>query len=186
MYTSTRNDLNTFLMMDAFWKPEMSLTGLTAALDADNWQVQQAALAAIGDRGEAAALDAIEALLAAQDNLPVYDCPDEWNLDAATNTAERETWRCRFRVKQAAIIAICKCVGQHGPEIVSEALFQRIQSYAVSRQDDYAVRAAACDLLGKLARVAARTTLEQAATDGEWCTAVIAQKALLSRGLTKT
>ena len=57
MYTTTRNDLKTFLGMDALWRADTSVAELTAALGSDNWQVHQAALHAIGDRGEAAALD---------------------------------------------------------------------------------------------------------------------------------
>lgn len=183
MYTTTRNDLETFLSMDVFWNPGTSLEALVAALESDNWQVQQAALAALGDRAESAALTAIEALLAQQDTLGVYDCPEEWDLDAAANAAEREAWRCRFRVKQAALIAIGKMVATCGPDIVGEPLFSRVKRYAVSQEDDYAVRVAACDLLGKLGRPEAVETLKQATGDGEWCTATTARKSLLKQSV---
>jgi len=69
MYTATRNDLHTFLAIDAFWRSATPLATLIAALNSDNWQVQQAALSAIGDRGETDALAAVEALLEIQDAL---------------------------------------------------------------------------------------------------------------------
>jgi HEAT repeat protein len=178
MYSSTRNDLDTFLAMDAFWRPDTPLTALTEVLKSDNWQVQQAVCTAIGDRGEAEALPAIADLLDAQDALGVYACPDEWDFDAAGSESERETWRCRFRVKQAALLAIGGCVARHGAGVVSDALREHIERYAVSQDEDYPVRAAACDLLGAIGHPASRPILERAATDGEWCTATAASKAL--------
>lgn len=180
MYTTTRNDLDTFLTIDAFWDASTPFSELEKALQDDNWQVQQAACAAIGDRGEADALPAIAELLAAQDALGVYACPDEWDLDAAGSESERETWRCRFRVKQAALLAIDACVQQHGAAIiVSDPLRRHMEQYAVDPEEDYPVRAAACDLLGVIAHTASRPVLQHAATDGEWCTATAARKALL-------
>ena len=178
MYTTTRNDLNTLLTLDAFWDTATPLGELVEALQSNDWQVQQAACAAIGDRGEAEALPSIADLLDAQDALGVYACPDEWDFDVAGSESERETWRCRFRVKQAALIAIGACVQKHGAAIVSEELRRHIERYAVSQGEDYPVRAAACDLLGTIGHPASQPILECAATDGEWCTATAARKAL--------
>jgi hypothetical protein len=116
MYTETRNDLETFLQMDSFWTADEA--ALAAAMSNDNWQVQQAALAAIGDRGLRDMLPTVVDALKQQNDMGVYDCPDEWELDGTTNMNERETWRCRFRVKQAAIIAIGKCIDAHGSDLI--------------------------------------------------------------------
>ncbi len=178
MYTITQNKLNTLLTIDAFWNPATPLGALVEALQSDDWQVQQAACAAIGDRGEAEGLGAIADLLDAQDALGIYACPDEWDFDAAGCESERETWRCRYRVKQAALLAIGGCVAKHGATVVSDALRVHIERYAVSQDEDYPVRAAACDLLGAIGTPASRPILERAATDGEWCTATAARKAL--------
>jgi len=130
-------------------RPDTPLTALTEALKSDNWQVQQAVCAAIGDRGEGEALPAIADLLDAQDALGVYACPDEWDFDSAGSESERETWRCRFRVKQAALLAIGGCVARHGAAVVRDALREHIERYAVSQDEDYPVRTAACDLLSR-------------------------------------
>ncbi len=178
MYSATRNDIETLVRMDGFWKADTPVADLIAALDNDNWQIQQAALLAIGDRGEIETLPAIEALLAVQDGLGIYACPEEWNFDDAKDEAEKEMWRCRFRVKQAALLAIGRCVDRHGPDIVGAALLQRLMDYAVSQENDYPVRIAACEVLGRLKRPESKATLEQAASDGEWCTAMTAKKSL--------
>lgn len=181
MYTTTRNDLATFLQMDAFGDVETPVDKLEAALNDNNWQVQQAALSAIGDRGESSAIPVIAATLEAQDKLPVYRCSDEWGLDSAKDENEAETWRCRFRVKQAALLAISKCVDKSGPAAVDDNLCQKIMDYALNQDEDYPVRMAACELLGKLKRPETRSVLEQAAHDGEWCTATTAKEALKKR-----
>lgn len=174
MYTPARNDLTTLLSLDAFWDSATPLATLVQGLQSDNWQVQQAALAAIGDRAETDALPAIEALLDTQDTLGIYTCPDEWHFDAATTDAERETWRCRYRVKQAALRALA----QLAP--LPASLLDRTCRYATDQAEDYPVRVAACELLAQLDSSAARTALQQAAQDGEWCTATTAKKALLA------
>ena len=178
MYTTTRNDLDTFLKMDAFWDAETPVAELEEAFKNDNWQVQQAALAAIGDRCETSAVSAIFAILDQQDKLPVYACPDEWDLDAASNESEKETWRCRFRVKQAALLAISKCIEIKGLDFVNEALNQKIMDYSINQDEDYPVRMAACKLLGQIKGNEAKAVLEQASLDGEWCTATTAKEAL--------
>jgi HEAT repeat protein len=182
-YAHTRNDLATFLEIDAFWSPDSPVSTLTAALDSDNWQVQQAALSAIGDRAETEALPAIEALLAAQDEMGVYACPDQWTFDGAEDVAEREMWRCRFRVKQAALIALTRCVEAAGAAILSESLAARAAAYVTSQADDYPVRVAAGELLGHVDTPASRASLEAASTDGEWCTAATARRSLARLGV---
>lgn len=177
MYTQTRNDLATFLTMDAFWDPATPVSVLLDSLHADNWQVQQAGLAALGDRGETEALPEIEALLETQDKLGLYDCPYEWDLVSAPDSSEKETRRCRYRVKQAALIAILRCVEQDGPGIIEDSLLDKLHRYAVSREEDYPVRVAACDLLVALKRPESRPVLELASKDGEWCTATVAARA---------
>lgn len=178
MYTETRNDVAVLLILDAFWDPATPLSELLNALHSDQWQVQQAALAAIGDRGERQALYALEALLEEQDGMDVYGCPDEWELDAAANVQEKEIWRCRFRVKQAALLALRSCALRHGSEVVNPGLLERVHRYALSQDEDYTVRAAACNLLSVLANPASREVVSAAMKDGEWCTATFARKAL--------
>jgi|GEM_PF-1084216 len=181
MYTQTRNDLATFLTVDAFWDRGTPVSELLAALHADNWQVQLASLAALGDRRDVEALSAVEALLETQDTLGVYDCPDEWDLNSTSESSEKEIWRCRYRVKQAALIAILRCVEQHGPGIIEEALLEKLHHYAISQEEDYPVRVAACELLGALKHPTSGPVLAAASKDGEWCTATVATRALASK-----
>ena len=178
MYTTTRNDLDTFLKMDAFWDETTPVNELEKALQDDNWQVQQAGLSAIGDRGETSTIPAIIAILDEQDQLPIYSCPEEWDFESATNEDEKETWRCRFRVKQAALVAISKCVDKNSSDLVGDNLCQKIMDYALNQDEDYPVRMAACHLLGQIKRPEAKSILEQASQDGEWCTATTAKEAL--------
>jgi HEAT repeat protein len=89
-------------------------------------------------------------------------------LDEATAAA----WQRRGRVKQALCLAI-GATRNADPEAL-----RRLQRYATDQREDCAVRAAACKALGQLGPPGSRSTLEQAARDGEWCTATEAAKAL--------
>lgn len=182
MYGVTRNDAETFLQMDGFWNPACTTDALIAAFGSDNWQVQQAAASAVGDRGLVDLLPAMVSLLEQQDRLPVYGCPDVWEMSGAKSVDERETWRCRFRVKQAILIAMLRCVEHAGPGIIDDTLLRRLLELAVSQEEDYPVRMAACELLGRLDRPPVRAVLEAAAADGEWCTATTARKSLVRLG----
>jgi len=178
MYKETRNNLDTFLKIDSLWDETTSVSKLKEALNNDNWQIQQAALSAIGDRGELKLLTDIDNILEIQDSLDIYGCPDEWDFDAASSVAEKELWRCRFRVKQAALIAVSKLIDKHGGDIVDDVLLNKILKYAVDQGEDFSIRVASCEVLGKIKTPATRKILEKASQDAETCTRLTAEEGL--------
>ncbi len=180
MYKETRNDLDTFLKMDSLWDDETSGSQLKKALTSDNWQIQQAALSAIGDRCELTLLNDILNVLEIQDSLDVYGCPDEWELYSAKDENEKEVWRCRFRVKQAALIAVSKLIDKNGGDIVGDVLLNKIMNYAVNQSEDFSIRVVSCEILGKIKTPATRKILEKATQDGETCTRMTAEAGLKS------
>jgi len=178
MYSGTRTDLTTFLTIDRLLGPTVSTDELVAALAADNWQVQQMALWALAERGDIDTATPILGTLDAQDAMDVYGSPDQWAFDGVDDIDTRETWRCRFRVKQAACQALGRIGERHGPAALGARVIDRLARYARSQDEDYVVRAAACQALRGCRATAAREALETAATDTEWCTATEARKAL--------
>lgn len=167
------NDIAALRRVDRLLDSETPPEELVAALDDHNWQAQQAALQAIGRRRVREAVPAILCLLERQDRLDIYGAPEHLSLDGAPDPATRDTWRCRFRVKQAA----CHALGAIGL-VHGGAAVERLASYARSRAEDFCVRAAACQALGHMRAAAARDALLAASRDEEWCTATEATKAL--------
>jgi len=184
VYNETRNDLNTFLTIDRFLGSSVEFEELLAGLTADNWQVQQMALWALGHRGDSQAINHILNTLDAQDALDVYGSPDPWAIDGTDDVDTRETWRCRFRVKQAACHALGAIGAKHGPDILGSDAIRRLTGYATDQREDYVVRAAACQALGLCRATGAHVdnALKAAANDSEWCTATEARKALQAIG----
>jgi len=178
-YQKTQTDLPTFLHLDHLWSPQTTTAERLAALRTPSWQVQQAALWTLAAHPDLAALPAIEQLLDEQDNTDLYGTPDHWDYHHP-QTAVEEAWRCRYRVKQAACYALASIGATAGPATLGANLIARLEHYATSQTDDYAVRAEACRALGKLRLPSSRQALRQASGDGEWCTATEARKALAS------
>ncbi len=175
-----KTDLATFLLIDRLHAPETPMDDLFAALDHDEWQVRQAALGAIARRPAAAAIAPILSLLDDQDSRDLYGAPNHWDVDGAPDEATTEDWRCRFRLKQAACLALGAIAAEIGPETLGETAIRRLAHYATSQDDDYTVRAAACKALSKVGKAnpIARDALTAASTDGEWCTRTEAAMAL--------
>lgn len=177
-----RTDLPTLERIDGLFAPETPLEELLGALEDENWQIVQAACQAIGERREVGAVAALLDVLKRQDELDLYGAPDMWSLEDAPDEATREVWRCRFRVKQAACHALGKIGEEHGAEALGAAVIRHLAGYATDDDEDYVVRAAACRALGQIGAPEARTALEPAAGDGEWCTRTEARKALAGMG----
>ena len=175
-------DLTTMQRIDWLFAPQRTCEELTAALHDDNWQVQQAALNALDARAEADAVEAIRALLQRQDALDVYGAPDADATDATSTDPQVQTWCCRFRVKQAACLALGRIAETHGGDALGDAGVDHLCRYATDLDEDYPVRAAACHSLGAAGATRAIDTLRAAARDGEWCTATEAHKALVRLG----
>ena len=162
---------------------------LQAALTDGDWRIVQAALHAVRWHPVAAVAGDILDVLVRQDALPLRSQDREVFHQAGAPfssyphpleeaaPATRELWKCRWRVKQAA----CLALGAIGPALPGEVRGRAIAAlsgYAVSAADDYHVRAAACDALGRIGDPAARAALDQAAGDEEWCTRTHAARAL--------
>lgn len=176
-YGKTETDKETFLRVDRLWSPEATTAERVEALRQPSWQLQQAALWALGAYPDAAAVPAIGDLLDDQDGMDVYGAPDHWEYRHADPTVQ-EAWRCRFRVKQAACGALGGIGAVAGAGSLGDRWITRLEHYACNPSDDYAVRAEACRALGKLRLPGSREALEKAAADGELCTATEARKAL--------
>ncbi len=173
-----QRDSQTFRNIDRLFDSSTPTAAVIAALAASDWQIQQAACLALSHRPDPAAVETVMQLLDAQDRMDVYGAPDNWTLDGAADDTAREIWRCRFRVKQAACLALGSIGGRFGHGAVSPVALARLMHYATNDGDDYAVRAAACQALGLIRAPSARTALGKAAADGEWCTRTEAIKAL--------
>lgn len=178
-YSPTRTDMGVFLAIDRLLSPAAAAPELAAALESDQWQLQQAALWSIAtSHRDPALLDAVTATLDAQDKLRIYEGRDHWTYEDDDPVAQEEH-RCRYRVKQAAVMALAAVAATLAATDPRRArATARIEPYATSMADDYAVRAEACRALGLLASPSSRATLEKASADGEWCTATEAAKAL--------
>ncbi len=164
---------------------EQSYQFLLTALGSHDWQIRYAAVVAIGDRKNPMAIDALVKILRDENTAPIYT-PDadyggapagspyavEPNLPAGTTDETRDAWHRRGRIKQAAIIAIGS-IGVADPHALD-----LLHEYAVNQKEDYMVRAAACQSLGKLASPTSKPFLEKAVTDGETCTMMEAVRAL--------
>ena len=181
MYTETANNLTTLIAIDRFWDNETPAEDLLRAFNSTNWQIQQAALLAVGDRAEIEAVPKIVELLEKQDQLAIYGANDNWAIDHAPDIETREIWRCRFRVKQAACIALGAIGEKYGVEKLGNQALTKLEAYAVSQDDDCQIRAAACHALGQCQSQHSIPILEQAAQDGEWCTKTEAEKALFAK-----
>lgn len=180
MYTPDIDRQELFLKMDRCWDQDTPYSQLKELLQGDSWRKQQAALYAIGDRGIKEAVPDIVAVLNEQDNLAVYGATNqnEWSLADAKNETEKETWMCRFRVKQAACVALGQIAEKYGEGSIGPDAVEKLKKYAISQEDDYAVRAVACQALGKTRDKSAVPCLEKATHDGEWCTKTHATVAL--------
>ena len=156
-YSPTRTDMGAFLVIDRLLSPAATAPELLSALDCDQWQLQQAALWSIATaHRDPSMLDATFATLDAQDHLRIYEGRDHWTYEDDDPVAQEEH-RCRFRVKQAAVMALAAVAATlpaDDPRRVRAV--SRMEFYATSMADDYAVRAEACRALGLLASPPAR------------------------------
>jgi len=161
-----------------------------SAMEDERWHIVQAALHAVRQHPRAQYAPAIVKALARQETLDLYGQKDEVNWPAgvpACGPVERvadipkhilETWKCRWRVKQAACHAL-GAIGQAcGRGAVAREAVERMCKYVHGRVDDYQVRAAACQALGQIGDPAAQAALEIGAADEEFCTKTEAQMAL--------
>jgi len=165
---------------------------LIQRLSHPDWRVRYAAAVALGDMRAAEAVPALLAVLAEEDKAPLFSQARSFGGGPAGSPAAREAdeilrttpvetleaWRRRGRLKQA----VCLALAEIGPAAYEAVPFLR--RYAVDQNQDYAVRAAACHALGRIAAAANRDVLIQASQDEEWCTRTEARKALRRLGMT--
>lgn len=159
---------------------------LQARLAHSDWRVRYAAAVALGDLRAAEAVPALLKALKAEDEAPLFSQPRSLGGGSAGSPAAREAdeilrttppevleaWRRRGRLKQAICLALAE-IGEAAQEAVPI-----LRRYAVDQGQDYAVRAAACHALGRIAAEDNRDILTQASQDEEWCTRTEARKAL--------
>ena len=171
---------------------EIGLAGDRAALPElfklmmhDDWRVRYAASVAAGDLRAPEAIAPLMWVLWREDAAPLYSQPPLPAGGSAgssgvttpafpegTTPETIEAWRRRGRVKQAACLAL-GYIGEAAPQALAA-----LQRYAVAPEEDYVVRAAACQALGKINHPSSREVLLRAAKDEEWCTNHEAAKAL--------
>ena len=161
-----------------------ALATLTELLADADWRVRYAAVIAAGDLRAVELVPRLVSVLRDEDVAPLYAQPGDLSggpagantpmkakLDAA-DPVTLDAWRRRGRIKQAVLWALAD-IGHSSAEV--RAFLHR---YAVDQKEDYAVRAAACRALGVLGDASSVGVLEQAATDGDWCTNCEAKKSL--------
>lgn len=175
MNTSVLDQLR---VMDGCFAPSTASAMLTALLGSGEWPVVQAALLGIANHPDKEVVSAILTVLDQQDELPIYGGTYEQSLEDAPDATIREQWRCRFRVKQAACIALGAIGAQFGSQALEPHAVERLMRYAVDQGEDYPVRAASCAALGRARVARATVVLARAAADTEWCTATEAKRAL--------
>ncbi len=164
-----------------------SLIVIRESLRHPNWRVRYAAAVAAGDRRDRETLGTLVDILTQEDAAPLYSQKEIKHAESAASStgavslifpegtyeAEKEAWRRRGRLKQA----VCTAIGSIG-ETYPEAM-EFLHRYAVDQNEDYAVRAAACKALGRIASADSESVLQQAVSDEEFCTRTEAVKALL-------
>jgi HEAT repeat protein len=167
---------------------------LRQALADEDWEVVQGALFALrrAPRPELGAQ--LLAVFDREDRRDLYGQPEgdllhfgagdprggELSPRAGQYDAETlEAWKCRWRVKQAAALAVAALAEAGGPRALPDETVDRLIGYLQDAEgEDYPVRAAAAQALGALGDPRARAALETAAGDVEFCTATEASKAL--------
>jgi HEAT repeat protein len=168
---------------------DASLRQLLERLRDSDWRVRFAAAVALGERRASAAVEPLLELLTAEDAAPLYGQKQELGGTPAgchqaptpefppgTDTATRDAWARRGRLKQAACLAL-GAIGKATPEVLA-----RLHRYVTDQGEDYPVRAASAKALGLFRQAASRPHLERATADPEWCTMTEARKALAALG----
>lgn len=158
---------------------------LEAKLGHRDWRIRYTAAVALGDMGAPASVPALVRALEAEDKEPLYSQKTEFGgahagsnspvtlkfPDGVTEEA-LECWRRRGRLKQA----LCLALGQMGA--AAAPALPSLHRHAVSQDEDYTVRAAACKALGLIGDASSVPALAKASSDPEWCTKTEAAKAL--------
>lgn len=98
-------------------------------------------------------------------------------FDADYDDATLEAWRCRGRVRQAALFAIA-AIGS-----ADDALLDVLHGYIFDANEDFTVKAATARALGMIANPRSIPALREAQIFDEWCTNREASKALQRMGV---
>jgi HEAT repeat protein len=172
------DNLDAFLHIESLWQASTTSAQRVALLESPRWSLQQAALMALRDRPDPDAVPAILRLLRVHDQLDLYRAPNQRSLDGAPSESTREIWRCRFRVKQAALLALGAIGATHGERAVGDEGMARLHHDALDHTQDFVIRVAACHALRLINSPRSRDVLTQASRDSERCTATEASKGL--------
>ena len=161
----------------ALGSDDQSLNELIAALDHSRWEVRYAAAIALGDRRDARAVPALLQVLAAEDAAGIYGQPKlTWEesgpiFPEGTTEADKAAWSRRWRLKQAAIVALGQ-IGAPDPRV-----FEILQRYVVDQDEEYGIRAASGHTLGLIPDASSLEALATAKSDPEFCARTEAHKA---------
>ena len=156
---------------------DQSLNELLAALEHTRWEVRYAAAIALGDRRDARAIPALLQVLSSEDDAGIYGQPkliwDESGpiFPAGTTESDKDAWSRRWRLKQAAIIALGQ-IREPDP-----LLLNLLRRYAVDQDEEYGIRAASCRTLGLIPDAGSLEALVIAKGDPEFCARTEAHKA---------
>ncbi|WP_425503497.1 HEAT repeat domain-containing protein [Jiangella mangrovi] len=181
--------MDTFELMErAFAEPEV-LAELAGHAD---WRVRYAAAVGMGETGDPRWLPVLHDLLVAEAGRDLYGQPRVLGFPGSyddTRMAEQlievepvwehehppevlETWKCRGRVRQAAVLAV-HAIGRSLPEL--NGLLRAVLD---DPDDDYSVKAAAAKALSVVGDASSVAHLERALELDEWCLHVETTKAL--------
>jgi HEAT repeat protein len=192
LLTLPYDHVGTLLVADRLFSPGAADTPeeTAAALRSDDWMLRLTALHAIRRHPDPALAPRVISLLCEQNALPLYgqDRPIAYDqgfvshdFDTAFADVPAETikcWRFRWRLKQAACLALGEIAAASGAETLPGEALALLCALATSTADDHPVRAAACHALGYFDGPQVREALREAAEDEEWCTRCEARKSL--------
>jgi HEAT repeat protein len=157
-----------------------------------DWRVRYAAAVAMGESGDPRWLPQLGELLAMEDGRDLYGQPRVLGFTNSfddTRMAEQliateaifdqeypedrmDAWRCRGRVRQAALLAV-DAIGTATPELI-----QLIHDVLEDPDEDFSVKAAGAKALGRVGDALSLPALERALEFDEWCLQVEAHKAI--------
>ena len=162
-------------------------------LNDNRWQVRYAAIVAMGDTGDISLIGLLSEAIRNEEKQPIYTQPADLKnaevpagsnalysieFPAETTDTEKESWKRRGKIKQAACLAIGSILERATDCAIADDALGLLHKLALDRTEDYHVRAAACKTLGAVGDKGSIPFLEKAATDSEWCTKTEAQKSI--------
>ncbi len=180
--------MNTYELMELCFTNESALKDM---IGHEDWRVRYSAAVAVGELCRPEYAELIEKLLEREEQRDIYSQPPVTFIGSKDDTRmseqigpievvfpiecseeQQENWKCRGRVKFAAIKSIVKL------KTATERTKELLCSYIGSPGEDYNVRAASAHALGIVGDARHIVFLEKSKDEDEWCTQTEVRKAI--------